>query len=97
VSKRGENISDEKTKKRERTKKNEKNEEKRKERNFFSAHFFEKTEQKASFRPKNGKFEKRKNEKTQEKRKKRKVLISFVRDVFPLCQSKKLQLVCRKI
>jgi hypothetical protein len=47
---RGENISDEKTKKRERTKKNEKNEEKRKERNLFSAHFFEKTEQKASFR-----------------------------------------------
>jgi hypothetical protein len=32
--------------------KKEKEREKRKERNLFSAHFFEKTEQKASFRPK---------------------------------------------
>jgi hypothetical protein len=35
--------------------------------------------------------EKRKNEKTQEKRKKRKILISFVRDVFPLRFLQQLQ------
>jgi hypothetical protein len=46
-----------KRRKTKRTKKNEKNE------TCFQRTFFEKTEQKASFRPKNGQFEKRKNEK----------------------------------